>query len=143
MNKKNDLLGIILALVTGVVMLGFIIIRAFFPRMILPQTDGIFCIILSLIALVIDSYVAKAERNYLLVALYGTLVFGFFPLVSFVVLPADALRLAVMGSILFVITTILFDSVTDRLSSGITTKAAPLISAFGLFLAIQCFVGII
>ena len=36
----------------------------------------------------------------------------------------------------------LYDSVTDRLSSGPVAKAAPTVSALGLYLAAQCLMGL-
>ena len=37
----------------------------------------------------------------------------------------------------------LFTTVQERLSSGPSCKAAPVVSAFGLYLASQCFMGIL
>ena len=57
--------------------------------------------------------------------------------------PAEAVKLGVIGGVVFTATAWLFTSVQDRLSSGPVCKAAPVVSAFGLYLAAQCFAGIL
>ena len=53
------------------------------------------------------------------------------------------LKLGVAGGIIFTAMTWLFSSVQDRLSTGPAAKAAPVVSAFGLYLAIQALMGMI
>ena len=53
----------------------------------------------------------------------------------------DAVKLALVGGIIFTVMTWLYSSVQDRLSSGPAAKAAPVVSALGLYLAVQCFAG--
>ena len=54
-----------------------------------------------------------------------------------------AIELAVAGGVIFTVTTWLFSSVQDRLSSGPAAKAAPIMSAFGIYLAVQGLMGMI
>ncbi len=144
MNKKHDFLGIFLAAVVGIALLVCLFLRAFLPRLILPNLDGPNIVALSLIALVLDHYLTKGKcRDFRLIPLYAALIFGLFPFCAGFVSPMDALLLALLGSALFTAATFLFDTMTDRLSSGPVAKIAPLISAFGLFLAAQCLMGII
>ena len=55
----------------------------------------------------------------------------------------EALKLGVIGCAVFTLTTWLFSSIQDRLSSGPAAKAAPILSAVGLYLTAQCFMGIL
>ena len=50
--------------------------------------------------------------------------------------------LAILGAVVFTAVTWLFSSMMDRLSSGPAAKLAPVMSALGLYLAAQCFMGI-
>ncbi len=144
MKKQHDLLSILLAAVTAVLLVGILVTRAFFPRVILPEWDGTLLISLSLVALVLDHYLAhRSRRNYWLLPLYAALIFGVFPLAALAVLPLEALKLGLLGALIFPIATFLFDSMVDRLSKEPIAKAAPVICALGLYLATQCLVGII
>ena len=53
----------------------------------------------------------------------------------------EALKLGVYGGIVFTATTWVYSSIQDRISSGPAAKAAPLVSAFGVYLAIQALMG--
>jgi hypothetical protein len=55
----------------------------------------------------------------------------------------EALKLAGIGCVTFSATTWLFTSIQNRLASGPVAKAAPVLSALGLYLASQCFAGIL
>ena len=144
MKKRNDMLGILLAVITGAAMLSAMLVRAFLPRMILMKLDGMTALLLSLGALVLDFYLfGKSKRNFWLITLYGALIFGIFPWVACFLVPMAALKSAVIGAVIFTVVTFLFDTMTDRLSSGPASVAAPFISAFGLYLAAQCLMGII
>ncbi len=143
MKKIQDSSGIFLAVVTGVAVLGMLLVRAFFPRIILPEFGLSFVLTLTLVALVAEHYLARnRHRDYRLVPLYGAVIFGLFSLAGLIVLPTEALRLALMGVLVFTATTFLFDSVTEHLSEAPIAKAAPVVSAFGLYLAAQGLIGI-
>lgn len=144
MNKKYNLLGIFLAAVTGSSLLIAMMLRAFLPAFILPKLNSITLIILSLIALILDYYLSKEKhRVYWLMPLYGALIFGIFPWVSCFVDVLSAVKIGVLGAVIFTVVTYLFDSMTNRLSSTPASRVAPIISAFGLYLASQCLMGII
>ncbi len=142
--KKRDLLGIFLAGITGSALLTAMLLRTFLPRIILPKLDIVSIITLCLAALLLDFYIAKgSRRDFRLIPIYGALIFGLFPYAAAMTAPIDSLILGVIGAISFTVLTFLFDSITDRLSSGPTAKLAPAVSAFGLFLASQCLMGIL
>ncbi len=141
--KKHDRLGILLAGATGIALLAAIALRTFVPRLILPRFDALTILLLSLVALVIDHYLGSSQRDYRLIPLYAALIFGLFPFAACFLSPLAALWSALLGAVIFTAATFLFDSMTDRLASGPVAKAAPLVSAFGLYLAAQCLMGIV
>ncbi len=144
MNKKHDLLGIVLAAVTGVFLLTSIILKTFLPRIILPKLNAPAVVVISLVTLLIDYYFAKqSRRNFILIPIYAALIFGIFPYTAAFTTPLESLKLAAMGVVIFTLVTFLFDTMTDRLSTGPATKIAPAISAFCLYLATSCIMGII
>ncbi len=144
MNKKKDLLGIFLAAVTGAALLICIVLRALLPRLILPRLDSGAVAVLVLAALVLDHYiVGGSRRDFRFIPLYGAFVFGVFPYAASITAPLAALTLALLGAVAFTVVTLLFDSIVDRLSSGPASRLAPAVGAIGLFLAIQCLMGII
>ncbi len=144
MKQQHDMTGIFLAAVTGASLLAAMLVRAFLPRMILPRLDGITLVGLSLAALVLNHYIAHGGRHdFRLVPLYAALIFGLFPWAACFLTLQEAAQLAVQGAVIFTLSTLLFDTMTDRLSSGPAAKAAPLMSALGLYLAAQCLMGIL
>ena len=75
--------------------------------------------------------------------MFSAITFGLLPFADAFVGAMDALRLAVAGGVVFTVMTWLFSSVQDRLSTGPAAKAAPVVSAFGLYLAVQGLMGMI
>ena len=142
MNKKTYTLNTVLAIVLGVFGLAAVLVRTFAPRMILPQLDIPNMVLISLVALLIDHYAApEADRCYICVGIFSAVTFGLLPFAACMVGGMEALKLAVLGGIVFTATTWLFTSMADRLSTGPAAKAAPVISAMGLYLAAQCLMG--
>ena len=125
MNKrKKRILNILLVAV---------LVRTFAPIIIIPALDIPNMVLLSLAALLLDHYVAKnARRCYLCIPVLGALTFGLLPFAA-----------CFVGGVVFTVVTLLFTSIQDRLSSGPAAKAAPVLSAVGLYLACQCFMGMI
>lgn len=144
MNKKYDLLGILLAVVTGLSLFIAMLLRAFLPQVILPRLDGLNIILLSLVALVLDWYLNKQKsRTYWVIPIYSVLIFGLLPWTACFLTGLEALKTAVLGGVIFTVVTLAFDNMTNRLSSGPVAKAAPAISALGLYLAAQGIAGIL
>ena len=144
MKKNTYTLNTILAAVLGAALLVCIFVRTFAPRMILPELDIPNLVLISLVALVLDHYLApNADRCYVCVSVFSAITFGLLPFAAAFVGAMEALKLAVAGGIVFTVMTWLFSSVQDRLSTGPTAKAAPVVSAFGLYLAVQGLMGMI
>lgn len=142
MNDKKYTLPTAIVAVMGAVAMAFVLVRTFLPNFIIPALDVPNMVAISLVALLADHYLAKgAKRCYICVAVFGALSFGLLPFAGCFVGGMEALKLAVTGGIVFTVTTWLFDSIADRISTGPEAKAAPLMSAFGLYLAAQVLMG--
>lgn len=143
MNKKTYTLNTLLAAVLGIVLLVCVLVRTFAPRMILPLPEIPNLVLISLAALLLDHYLAPgAKRCYICIPVFSAITFGLLPFAACFVGAGEALKLAVLGAVVFTAVTWLFSSVTDRLSSGPAAKLAPVLSALGLYLASQCFMGL-
>ncbi len=139
---KKYILNTVLAPVLGAALLAARVVSAFAPRIILPELDLVNLILISLVALVLDYYLApQAERCYICIPVFSALTFGLLPLAAGFAAPMAALKLAALGAVVFTATTWVFSSMADRISTGPAAKLAPVISAFGLYLAAQCFMG--
>ena len=141
MKKNTYTLNTLLAVVLGFLLLAAVLLRTFLPRMILPKLDIPNLVLVSLITLLLDHYIAPgAKRCYICIPVFSALTFG---LLAFGALlgVTRAIELAIMGGIVFTAVTWLFTSVQDRLSSGPAAKAAPVLSAVGLYLAFQALSG--
>ena len=144
MKNKTYVLNSILACVLGVFLLVLIFIRALAPQIILPKLDVPMLTLISLTALVLDHYLAPgAKRCYICIPVFSALSFGLLGWAAGLVSPVDALILGIAGAVIFTALTWVFTSMVDRISSGPAAKAAPVVSAAGLYLAIQCLMGMI
>jgi hypothetical protein len=124
------------------VLLVAVIVRAFMPRVIMMELDIPNMVLISLVALVLDHYLAPdAKRCYICIPAFSAVTFGLLPFAACFVGAGEALKLGVAGGIIFTTMTWLFSFVQDRLSTGPAAKAAPVVSAFGLYLAVQCLMG--
>ena len=144
MKKNTYTLNTVLAAVLGAAMLAAILMRTFAPRIILPELDISNLVLISLVALVLDHYLApNADRCYVCIPLFSAITFGLLPFAAGYVGGESAAELALFGGLIFTVMTWLFTSIQDRLSTGPAAKAAPVMSAFGLYLAVQGLMGMI
>lgn len=144
MKENKYFLNTALVAVMTAALLCAVLVRTFGPALIIPQLNIPNLVLLSLAALLVDHHVAKcAPRCYICIPLFSGLTFGLLPFVAGFVTGQEALKLGLVGAVVFTATTWLFSSMQDRLSSGPAAKAAPVCSALGLYLAAQCFAGII
>lgn len=142
MKKNTYTLNTLLAAVLGVVLLAAVLVRTFAPRMIMPHLDVPNMVLISLAALIADHYLAPdAKRCYICIPVFSAITFGLLPFAACFVGAGEALKLGILGGIVFIATTWLFSSMTDRISTGPAAKAAPVVSALGLYLAAQCLMG--
>lgn len=144
MKNKTFILNTLLAAVLGVILLITILVRTFAPNVILPKLNVPNMVLVSLLALVLDHYIApNAKRCYVCIAALGAVTFGLLPWAACFVGGLEAAKLAAVGGAVFAVTTGLYTSIQDRLASGPKAKAAPVMSALGLYLAAQVLNGII
>ena len=143
MKNKTYTLSAVLSVVLGAVLLAMVIVRAYAPNIILPVFDIPTITGISLVALVLDHYLAKgAKRCWICIPVFAALSFSVLPMVAGLVPVADLKGLMVNGCVIFTVTTWVFTSIQDRLSSGPAAKLAPVMSALGIWLAVQAFAGI-
>ena len=144
MKNKTYMLNTFLTVLLGFCLLVGVVIRAYFPLTILPKANIPNMVLLSLAALVLDHYLMlDAKRCYICIPLFSAITFGLLPLAAAFCTPVEALKLAFVGSVVFTVTTWLFSSIQERLSSGPAAKASVFFSAVSLYMAAQCFSGMI
>lgn len=141
-DKKYTLSTILIAVMT-VLLLILVILRAVNPNLILPIFDIPMITGISLIALVLDHYLAPgAKRCWVCIPVFAALSFGVLPMAALLVDVGSARGLMVSGAVIFTLCTFVFSSIQDRLSSGPAARLAPVMSALGIWLAVQAFAGI-
>lgn len=144
MKKNTYLLNTLLALFVMIALAVMVLVRTFQPAAILPVLNIPNMVIISLAALLADYFLApEADRCYICIPVFSVLTFGFLPLAAGFATLATAWKLALVGGGVFTLVTWLFSSMTDRMSTGRTSKAAAVAGALGIWLAFQCFSGII
>ena len=140
MKKNTMLVNTLLAVVLGAGLMVGIVWRTFMPYVVLPELDVNACVAITLIALVLEYYIAgKQERNWAVQILLGTVTFG--GLAFAAGLPYAGIKTFIVGAVVFAVTTFLFDSMVCRLEVTTDRKCAVIPTAFVLFLACQCFMG--
>ena len=141
-NKTYTLSTVLIAVLTAVLAV-MAALRAFVPQIILPVFDIPTLTAISLAALVLDHYLApNAKRCYICIPLFAALSFGVLPFAVGMVAGKYILGLAISGAVVFTLCTFVFSSIQDRLSSGPAARLAPIMSALGIWLAVQAFAGI-
>ncbi len=120
------------------------VVKVVQPAAVLPPLNIPNMVLLCLVALVAEYYLAGGNpRCYICIPVFSALAFGLLPLMAGFACVHTFWKLGMVGGAACTVTTWLFTSMTDRLLSGPQAKAAAVLSAFGLFLAAQCFTGII
>lgn len=144
MKNRDHMLSTLLALVLAVLLLAGVLIRTFFPIVILPRLDVPALVLVSLIVLLLERYLAPgARRCWPCVAVLAALTFGLLPWAACFAWGTRVWVLAAAGGVVFTVTAWLFGSICDRLASGPAARFAPWISALGLYLAAQSFLGML
>ena len=143
MKNKTYTLSTVLIAVLAAVLAVMVILRALCPQLILMQFDIVSITGICLAALVLDHYAAPgAKRCWICIPVFAALAFGILPFAAGMVALRSALGLALTGAVIFTLCAFVFTSVLDRLSSGPAARLAPVMSALGIWLAVQAFAGI-
>lgn len=143
MKNKTYILNTILAAVVGVYLLGAVLVRTFLPLVILPDYSIPNLVLISLIVVVLEHYFCPgSKRCYICIPVFAAITFGLLPFAAGFVTLIEALKVGLAGCVVFTAVTWLFTSVQDRISSGPAAKAAPVISALGIYLASQALINV-
>ena len=140
MKKNTMMVNTLLAVVLGVGLLVGIVWRTFMPYVVLPELDVNAMVGISLIALLLEYYISgEQNRNWEIQIALGAITFGGLALAAG--LPYAGIKTFVLGAIVFAFITFLFDSMVQRLEVTTDKKCAVIPTAFVLYLACQCFMG--
>lgn len=135
--------AIALVLVLTVALIAALMVKAFAPFAVLPHFTIPNMVLFSLLALLLDHYLVQGEKTIdAVIILVGAAAFGLLPFAAGFVTAAAILRLVVVGGLVFTLTAWLFGQLQERFC-GKSARLAPLFSALGLYLAAQCFSGMI
>lgn len=142
MEKKNFVLNVLLAAVLGAGLLVGIVWSAFQPNVVLADLEIPAVAALVLIALLIE-YLWKGtgERDWAVQIVLAAVTFAVLPLAAGYA--GAGLKLAICGTVCFSVLTFLFDSVAERMSVTTDCKFVMIPTAFVMYLACQCFMGMI
>jgi hypothetical protein len=144
MKKNTFLLSVSLVAVLFVALAAGLLVRVWLPAAILPPLNIPNIVLLSVLALLLEHFIAKGNpRCYWAVALFGAVSFAVLPLMAGFACVHDFWKYGLVGGITFTVTTFLFTSATQRLQTGSKAPAAVILTALGIYLAAQCFAGIL
>ena len=142
MKKESMILNTLLAVVLGVGLLIGMVWRVFQPNVVLADLDIPAMAALVLIALVLEYLLTGTKKRAWAVQIVLAAV-------TFLVLPWAAdlyyagIKVAVCGTVVFAVLTWMFDFAVDRLEVTTECKFAVIPTAFVMYLACQCFMGMI
>ena len=144
MKNNKYLLNTILAVVVFIACAAAMIVRVCAPAAIIPPLNIPNMVALSVIALLLEHFLTRGNpRCYICIPVFGAITFGILPLMAGFACQHTFWKYGLVGGVVFTITTFLFTSAQDRLLTGPKAKAAMVITALGIYLAAQCFAGII
>ena len=142
MEKKNFVLNVLLAVVLGAGLLVGMVWKAFQPNVVLADLELPAIAALVLIALVIE-YLWKGtqKRAWAVQIVLAAITFAVIPFAAGYA--GVGIGLILCGTAMFTALTWIFDSVAERLDVTCDCKCAMIPTAFVMYLACQCFMGMI
>ena len=144
MKNNKFLLPTLLVVVLFVVLLAGMLLQIFIPAIILPPLNIPNMVLLSVLVLLVEHFLSKGNpRCYVCVIVFSLAAFAALPLMAGFACVHDFWKYGLVGGITFAITTFLFSSAIQRLRTGPKAPAAVILTALGIYLAAQCFAGII
>ena len=144
MKKNPYFLNTILAIVVFVACAIALLVRVRFPAAVIPALNIPNMVLLSVIALLLEHFLVPFNpRCYICIPVFSAITFGILPLMAGFACQHDFWKYGLVGGVVFTVTTFLFTSMTDRLLTGPKAKAALVVCSLGIWLAAQCFAGII
>lgn len=144
MKNNKYFLNVLLTAVVFAAMAVCMVLRAVQPAVVLPELNISNMVLLSLVSLLLEFYLGRCEKRcYGAVAVFSLLTFALLPWMAGFACQHTFWKLGLTGTVTFTVVTWLFDSIAGRLTSGAKAPAAPILTALGLYLAAQCFTGIL
>ncbi|MBR5519364.1 MAG: hypothetical protein IKU55_01470 [Clostridia bacterium] len=144
MKNNKFLLPLVLIAVLFVAMLAAMFTEIVQPAAILPTLNIPNIVLLSVVTLLIEYFFSKGSpRCYVCIVAFGVAAFALLPLMAGFACEHDFWKYGLVGGIVFAVTTYLFTSATQRIKTGPKAPAAVVLTGFGIYLASQCFAGMI
>ena len=144
MKKNPYLLNTVLAIVVFAACAIALLVRVWFPAAVIPALNIPNMVLLSVIALLVEHFLAPMNpRCYICIPVFSAITFGILPLMAGFACQHTFWKYGLVGGVVFTATTFLFTSMTDRLLTGPKAKGALVVCSLGIWLAAQCFAGII
>ena len=137
--KKNYTSIVTLAVTLGAALGACVVVGAFAPMSVLPGFTVPNMAAVCLVALLAAHYIAGAVCYDVLTLVLGVVTFGLLSGCSGLVAWNGLWKTALIGGAVFYGLSFLFAQMESRLQTGPAAKAAPILSALGLYLAMQCF----
>lgn len=144
MKSNKYLLNTILTAVVFLACAIGLLVRVWLPAAIIPPLNIPNMALLSVIALLIEHFLTKGNpRCYICIPVFSAVTFGVLPLMAGFACEHTFWKYGLAGCVVFTAATFLFTSAQERLLTGPKAGAAALITGLGIYLAAQCFAGII
>lgn len=135
MKKNPFFVNVLLVILTGLVCLAELLIRMLSPATLLPRFDLPMLAAISLLALVLETYIGLSEKRYWApVILLGGVTLTALPLCAGIALSQPIWAAFLAGCAVFGVLCLLFTGCRERM----TGRLAPLACGVILFLACQC-----
>ena len=142
--KSVMVLPLTLTVLLGIAQLAALVVRVFFSQLIFPRLEITGIVLLCLVALVSEHYLApRAHHSYPMLVILGALHFGLLTFAAGFAPWQRALVLGGVDALVLVVLTFVFTSIRHRLDSGPKAPLAPVACALCLYLATQAFRGIL
>lgn len=147
MRKNRYLPNVFLAGLLLLTCLGALLLRTFQSGAVIPEMNLPSLVLLSLAALAaggcFQGVLWRSAGEWVLSALLAAMSFALLPWAARLVPAASMLEFALFGGGSYLLCGLLFSSIQDRLSAGPMPRLASVASALLLFLASQCFTGVL
>lgn len=144
MKQNTYFLNILLTITVALTCLVMLLVRVFFPSVLLPQPGIPAMVLLTVLPLAVEHHLgAPKKREWIGSTALAGLTFSVLPLCAGITAGPPVWLLLVCGAAVFAVCTALYSSMSRRMASGPSAKAAPAINALLLFLAAQIFQGVL
>lgn len=142
MKARDMLLSALLIAVLFAACLGYMLVDVFAPAVILPRLDIVNMALISLVALVLEHFIAPgAKRCWICIPVFSAIAFGLLPYAAGLIAAAEIWKAALLGAAVFCALTWLYTSAIDRMTSGKKSWRTVIITAVMFYLAVQGFAG--